>query len=1295
MPDDARPQASAHSQKRIHGRLKTLLRTRFASLVAWGVFSVGVSLFLLRTAMVMAPFFEARANAWLEDAFEARLTGLQGTWHGTTPKLRIKRIEFAAGFIEDLVVEIDLPRSLLALSPRINALEIGSADITFAEDFDLIETLANSRGRMGLTSVLGSAEYLSGNLRVRAGAHDEAMLIEWLVYAGSDHRGRLWLRPETQAGDASQGLVFGFDLDQDLDPERIEGALWGKGSVRIPDAFASFIGIAGTISTFDAKVRVSEGRVEASANLDAKPLRVGGYLIDAVDIFVKGAGTPLEVAGEFQQARLRRGHQSLDFSGTTLALDGAEGLFMQLSDQDMAELSEFVLASAIEETLLARWLTRFKPVGRLENASAQVRAGSPMILGSRLEDFSAVSWMGSPALRNLSATAVYAKSGARLLVDSTDAGIELEKLFAEEIAFAEVSGEVWLRFLPGYVGVRGHNLRARLVEGGEVIVNMRYSAPADPAERQIAGSVRAFALKSRDVLQFVPNNLPGGMRAWAEAGIQGGELEQGGLVLSGYVRRQPPVPTMQVEMWVDWRDGTLLYHPRWPVADSVTGRVSLQGGVIAGQVERARVLGMRIEDLALEMPLRGERVHLRDSGQMPADSLLRLVVDSPLGDLLPVSGDQLEALGLVEYELATSVPFKFNAVDFELDLGLRLQDVDFHFRSADDDSERFSLTELDGAARYVFPSKLESEGIDGTVFGQAVTVALHSGESSLEAKDRLQADIRSRISAEYLRPYLGGLVNIHGEMPYAAHVEVDALGEAAPRVRLFSDLQGMRIDLPPGLGKDAAEIAPLRVDLEFAHGAAAGSALFSLDQRIDGMLVWKESNEGREISGAVAVGAEYSLDDVRADLKPGVRIFGELPTMQFDDVRTLASGGGATGAARAPDLHFEALKVAGVDLGSFVLGHISINGVIRPDGVDLMFGGDSLAGTWSSAPDGMHQVSLARLYLASTDERELPSAGTLLNDIELASLPEVDASIKSLKLGDNDYGAWRFGLRQIEDGVRFVGLEADSRGLAIRATNDLIWRKLPDGTYDSRFVGELATDNLADAMAGWGFAPSVEAERAVLIADLNWADAPWKPKLEAFEGEIDLTIRRGRFRDFEAGAGLRLLTLLDFNAFLQRLTLDFSDVFGEGVAFDEVRVKSQFDAGVMHMVEPVKIDGNGGRFRIAGNINLVTGELDNQFEATLKISRSLPWLAGYMALLGNPVTGLGVVVGERILRNRLEDFSTARYSVTGTLSEPVFSLAEVEQPEPLPEEILEPPPAQQPAASQGLQQQTTNEQTGQ
>jgi hypothetical protein len=54
---------------------------------------------------------------------------------------------------------------------------------------------------------------------------------------------------------------------------------------------------------------------------------------------------------------------------------------------------------------------------------------------------------------------------------------------------------------------------------------------------------------------------------------------------------------------------------------------------------------------------------------------------------------------------------------------------------------------------------------------------------------------------------------------------------------------------------------------------------------------------------------------------------------------------------------------------------------------------------------------------------------------------------------------------------------------------------------------------------------------------------------------------------------------------------------------------------------------------------------------TLPVSDSLPWYGVYLAL-ANPLAGLGVLVGERVLRKPLRAFSTAKFEVKGTLDEP-------------------------------------------
>ncbi len=82
---------------------------------------------------------------------------------------------------------------------------------------------------------------------------------------------------------------------------------------------------------------------------------------------------------------------------------------------------------------------------------------------------------------------------------------------------------------------------------------------------------------------------------------------------------------------------------------------------------------------------------------------------------------------------------------------------------------------------------------------------------------------------------------------------------------------------------------------------------------------------------------------------------------------------------------------------------------------------------------------------------------------------------------------------------------------------------------------------------------------------------------------------------------------------------------------------------------------------------------DNEMIVTLPVSKSLPWYGMYLAL-ANPLAGLGVVVGERVLRKPMEQFSTAKFIIKGTLDEPdvkFVSLWDKSMKEPVPADAVE------------------------
>jgi uncharacterized protein YhdP len=214
-------------------------------------------------------------------------------------------------------------------------------------------------------------------------------------------------------------------------------------------------------------------------------------------------------------------------------------------------------------------------------------------------------------------------------------------------------------------------------------------------------------------------------------------------------------------------------------------------------------------------------------------------------------------------------------------------------------------------------------------------------------------------------------------------------------------------------------------------------------------------------------------------------------------------------------------------------------------------------------------------------------------------------------------------------------------------------------TNESQFKGEIRAGNLAEVLPLWDYAPSLETESATVTGDLHWAGSPANVDIDLLIGQADLRADRGRFVDVESGGGaMRIFSLMNFNTIAKRMRGDFSDVTGKGVSFDKLKAKVEFNRGSMAFVEPMKVKGTGSSFEVAGTVDLVDGALDNEMIVTLPVSKSLPWYAAYIAL-ANPLAGAGVLLGERMLRKPIEQFSSAKYEIGGTLDEPDVNLVSV------------------------------------
>jgi uncharacterized protein YhdP len=127
--------------------------------------------------------------------------------------------------------------------------------------------------------------------------------------------------------------------------------------------------------------------------------------------------------------------------------------------------------------------------------------------------------------------------------------------------------------------------------------------------------------------------------------------------------------------------------------------------------------------------------------------------------------------------------------------------------------------------------------------------------------------------------------------------------------------------------------------------------------------------------------------------------------------------------------------------------------------------------------------------------------------------------------------------------------------------------------------------------------------------------------------------------------------LFNITALTKRISLDFSDVVGGGISFEEAYADIQLEDQTMRFTKNLIIKSTSSRYELGGEVDLRSNLLDAQMIVTLPVSDSLPWYAAYLTFF-NPLAGIGVAVGERVFRKPIERMSSAKFSITGSLEEP-------------------------------------------
>ncbi|MDA0977476.1 MAG: DUF3971 domain-containing protein [Proteobacteria bacterium] len=981
-------------------------------------------------------------------------------------------------------------------------------------------------------------------------------------------------------------------------------------------------------------------------------------LLDSVAMQVRLKGRPSDkLAAVIPEIRFVA--PDLDFSlrDIELALDSNQGdttwglRIRELGVDELVRLGDFLARRSFVDQNLVATLESISPRGRLGRVAVIWGDGKPRLTASVL-DYSMSAYLGIPAIDRLDGFLSLERDKGYLDIDNEAFQLSFLKMFPESWPFTSGRGRVAYQLADDKVIVSSGLIELvnnELSAYGKLNLNL----PPDKMRHTWGLTLGIKNANLLDAGRYIPTTLPENVSDWLTSAIQGGESTESGLSFHGALFREAPGVRKAYDLYFKADDTMLEYHPDWPRIEQLEGTVHVSSYVIRSDGVTGRVLDSAITTASVEVPVRGvssvDTVLVKALAEGPFQDGIRVLRDTPLAVTTSNMAAAWQGSGTMQAILALDVP-----------LGDRGEEavrssVEATFSDAELSMPEFdlSIAGLTGSIFYDDDQGLRSPVFTGTMFDRSVTGHISSrvlddtGEITVQVDGSIAADSLYRWSDQLL------LSRAQGSLEYQAMVHVPYGGEKDEvHIEATSDLKGVTINLPYPLAKqDAGEAMPVS---------------YHQFMRDDGFIVNIDAGDSikasLKIEDGIATGGRihFGTDDMGAITYDGIRMSGGLDVLDFGAWMLATEELGELSdvsieAEIAEHVDNATLDIRQLQLFDFELDDVRTI-VTRGDGAwQARLDNQMLAGDVTVPDDDsvLMKIRLERLNFEGDESGEDPLG--LVNPLEIE---DVDFATDQLTIDGDDYGAWRFIYRVEEGRAKLSELAAETAGVRMLSDSGLEWR-VTDGVHSSHYTGSILIDDLAAALRQFGYASSVEGEDMRLSADLDWGGSPAMLDIETVHGQVKIHKGKGRFVQAETGGALKLLGIFDFASIARRFRLDFSDVLDQGLEFDDIEGIAAFNGGEINVKERIVIEGSGGKFTVGGSVDLNTQALDNDMIVTLPVSRTLPWYAAYSAIATGPLAGAGVYIAQKVFENQIDQMSSAKYKISGTIDEPVIEFVTI------------------------------------
>jgi uncharacterized protein (TIGR02099 family) len=722
---------------------------------------------------------------------------------------------------------------------------------------------------------------------------------------------------------------------------------------------------------------------------------------------------------------------------------------------------------------------------------------------------------------------------------------------------------------------------------------------------------------------YYPVDMDEEALAWLDSAFVSGKIGQGDALVYGELDQFPFYEGQGVfEVLYNMEDVELHYNSEWPNATNLDASVLFLKNGVTIDLSHADVDNLVIKQARIEIPSFSLSDHALVQGHIEGnilDSLISLK-KTPLHGSVDATLDSIIPEGVMQIDLNMEIPLAETAV-IAVDGVAHIDQATIKVKSVDLDVEQVS-----GDLRFT-EQGLFAEQINANTLGFPIAINVDSDDFNT------YINVEGKTTVLQLNKQFSFLNNavtdgrINGLMAYQLNLDLPVDEKQSAELRIKTNLSGVYVDLPESLNKIAEQKSMLTLSMLLNDNKLLPLTLNYNDHLKAAINIDKQQNTMHSAHIVYGNGRAFIPKQKGMHIEVEQNVFDLSEWVDMGDAQHLGSGLSRLREISLKTKQFQwkqknygPLEIASQRFDEEWRGYLTCSTAKGAFAIPV-----------DRADQGQINLDMAYLNLS-----ELMQMDFQIDNISTEDLSLINVTSGQLWWNGNNLGRLEIETERLTNGVRFKHIDVISKHHKIELKAD--WLKRPGGNVTEMY-GSIYADDIGVFLSQFGFANDIKEAEANIEYYGSWTGTPYQFSLATMDAEIDVMLEDGRISSIEPGFG-RVLGLIAMEQWIKRLTLDFGDVYKQGLTFNDIRGHFNINKGKA-MTNNLVVDAVPARITIRGEAGLLTKTLDYTVQVVPKSSSALP-------IAGTIVDGIAGVI-TRVLTSDYEEgyFFGSNYKVTG------------------------------------------------